>query len=96
MVAFHSNYAETARVLARWEDEAYSYNLVRTGDQSSYALVLSSKRVAALAETAITEALRLDVVEAPQRAMELLKKQESDGKSVLDKARATNLPNFRP
>ena len=96
MLAFHSNYAETARVIARWEDENYSYSLVRTGDQSSYALVLSSKRLAALAEVAITEALRLDVVEAPQRALELLKKQESDGRSVLNKARATNLPNFRP
>ena len=52
-IAFHSNFAEVAKVLARWEDPEYSYNLVRTGDQSSFAMVLYSKRLDALAQTAI-------------------------------------------
>ena len=46
-IAYHSNYGEVAKVLARWEDSEYSYNLVRTGDQSSFAMVLYSKRLEA-------------------------------------------------
>jgi hypothetical protein len=95
-IAYQSNYGETAQVLARWEDSEYSYNLVKAGNRLSYALVLYSKRVDALAQTAIAEAIRLDKIEAPQRAIELRKQQETDGRLALEKARSVNLPNFRP
>jgi len=95
-IAFHSNYAETAKVLARWEDPEYSYNLVRTGDQSSFALVLFSKRLDALAQTAITQAVQLDVKEAPQREIEKQKDQAEAARLVLEKARSANKPTFRP
>lgn len=65
-IAYHSNYGEVASVLARWENSEYSYNLIRTGDQASFALVLSSKRLDTLAQAAIAEARRLDDLEAPQ------------------------------
>src|ERR1700733_2920716 len=42
-IAYHSYYAETAPVIARWEDSEYSYNLVRAEDRSTFALVLYSK-----------------------------------------------------
>jgi len=95
-IAFHSNYAEAAKVLARWEDPEYSYNLVRTGDESSYAMVLYSKRLDAIAQTAMVEAVRLDEQEAPQREIDKQKDQEEADRLVREKARSLNKPNFRP
>jgi hypothetical protein len=95
-IAYHSNYAEAAPVLARWEDSEYSYDLVRTGDRASFALVLYSKRLEALARTAIVESARLDAEAAPQRELDKQKKRDDDERLALDKARSVNKPNFRP
>lgn len=95
-VPYHSYYGESATVLARWEDADYSYNLVPSADRSSFALVLFSKRMEVEAQAAIAEAVRLDVLEAPQRAVATKKKQEEDDRVSLDKARTANMPNFRP
>jgi hypothetical protein len=95
-IPYHSNYGEAAAVLARWEDADYSYNLVRTGDRSSFSLVLYSKRLEALAQTAIVEAVRLEAQEAPQREIERQKKRLDDENLLLEKARSTNKPNFQP
>lgn len=93
-VAYHSIYGEVAPVVARWEDSQSTYNLVQTGD--SFALVLYSKRLDALAQTAIVEAARLDTLEAPQREIDRQQKHDADGRLVLEKARSVNRPNFRP
>ena len=95
-IAYHSNYAEVAPVLARWEDSDYSYDLVRTGDGASFALILYSKRLEASALASIVEAARLDAEEAPQRELDKRKKRDNDDRLALDKARAVNKPNFRP
>ena len=95
-IAYHSNYAEVAPVLARWEDSQYSYNLVRSGYGDSFAMVMYSKRLDALAAAAIAEAARLDAAEAPERAIEAKRKQQDDDRLVLEKARSVNAPNFRP
>jgi hypothetical protein len=95
-IAYHSNYGEVAPVLARWENPEYSYNLIRTGDQGSYAVILSLKRLDGLAQAAIVEARRLDAAEAPQKAIDLKQKQEAESRVELDKARSVNVPNFRP
>ena len=95
-IAFHSNYAEVAPVLARWEDAEYSYDLVRTPNRSSFAMVLYSKRLDALAQAAISEAVRLDKQEAPQRELEKQEKRKEDDRLGLEKARSVNKPNFRP
>jgi hypothetical protein len=95
-IAYHSYYGDSAAGLARWEDSEYSYNLVRTGDRSSFALVLYSKRLDALAQAAMLEAVRLDALDAPQREIDKQKKQEDDDSLVLEKARSANKPNFRP
>jgi hypothetical protein len=95
-IAYHSNYAEVAKVLARWEDSEYSYNLVRTGDQSSFAMVLYSKRLDVMAQAAIVEAERLDLQEAPQREIEKQKDQAEAERLVSEKARSVNKPNFHP
>lgn len=95
-VAFRSNYAEVAPVIARWEDSQYSYNLVRSGYGDSFAMVMYSQRVDALALGAIAEAARLDAKEAPARAIEAEKKLQQDERVALQKARSVNAPNFRP
>ncbi|MEN6535416.1 MAG: hypothetical protein ABFD89_17255 [Bryobacteraceae bacterium] len=87
---------ETLDVLARWEDAQYSFSLVRFSRQPSFTLVAMSKRLDALARTAITEATRLDVQEAPQREIELQKKNEDESRQQQEKARLANKPNFRP
>jgi hypothetical protein len=93
-VAYHSIYGEVAPIVARWEDAQYAYNLVRTGD--SFALVLYSKRLDDLAQAAITEAVRLEAQEAPQRELDKQKKQDDEERLALEKARLVNKPNFRP
>ena len=95
-IPYHSNYAEAAAVLARWEDPEYSYNLVRSGDQSSFAMIMYSKRLQKLADASLVEALRLEAQAAPQKAIDLQKKQDEDSRLVLEKARSANMPNFRP
>lgn len=95
-IGYHSNYGEVAKVLARWEDSEYSYNLVRTGDQSSFAMILYSKRLDVLAQAAIAEAVRLDAQEAPAREIEKQKDRAEAERLVSEKARSENKPNFRP
>jgi len=95
-IAYHSIYGEAAPVIARWEDSQYSYNLVRTGDGSSFALILFSKAMNASAQTAINESVRLDALEAPQREIDQQSKHDADERLILEKARSENKPNFRP
>jgi hypothetical protein len=95
-IPYHSIYGEVAEVVARWEDNEYSYNLVESGDRSSFALILYSKRLQTLAEAAIVEAVRLDAQEAPQREVELQQKKEKESHLRLERARSVNKPNFRP
>ncbi len=95
-IAYHSTYGEIAPVIARWEDSQYAYNLVRSGDQTSFALILYSKRLDALAQAAINEAVRLDALEAPQREIEQQKRRDDEQRLSLEKARSANKANFRP
>lgn len=94
-IPYHSNYGEVAPVIARWENSEYSHSLVRTGNQSSFAMVMSWKRLDALAQEAIAESGRLDALEAPQNAIDLKTKQEADSRLMLEDARSLNIPNFR-
>ncbi|MEI9813636.1 MAG: hypothetical protein WDO18_13750 [Acidobacteriota bacterium] len=95
-IPYHSNYAETAAVLARWEDSKFSYDLVRTGDKASFVLVLYSKVLNPLAQAAIKEAVRLEVLMAPQRAKAAEQKRAEDDRLAMEKARVENKTNFRP
>jgi hypothetical protein len=95
-IAYQSNYGKVAPIVARLEDSEHSYNLVRTGDQTSFALILYSKHLDALAQAAIVEAARLDAQDAPRREIEKQKMREEEDRIVLEKARSLNKPNFRP
>jgi hypothetical protein len=95
-IAYHSNYSDVAAVLARWQDSEYSFDLVRTGDRSSFAMILYSKRLDAMAQVAIDEAVRLEKQEAPQRELEKQKIREEEERLTLEKARSVNKANFHP
>ena len=95
-IAYHSNYGESTPVLARWEDSEYSYNLIQTGNRSSFAMILYSKRLDGLAQAAIAESMRLDALDAPQNALTLQKARDDESRAKLEKTRSVNLPNFRP
>jgi hypothetical protein len=95
-IRLHSYFGEVAKVLARWEDTAYAYDLVRADNPSSFALVLYSKDADGLAQAAIQEASRMDALDAPRKAQEEESKRMEQGRLALEKIRAVNKPNFRP
>jgi hypothetical protein len=95
-VLYHSYYSEVSPVLARWENQEYCYNLIRANDRSSFAMVLYSKRLDGLAQSAIVEAVRLDAQEAPERETARAKQQEADNRAQQEKARTLNKSSFRP
>jgi hypothetical protein len=95
-IPYHPIYGEVAEVIARWEDTEYSYNLVESGDRSSFAMILYSKRLQTLAEAAIVDAVLLDAQEAPRREVELPQKKGEESRVLLKRARSVNKPNFRP
>ena len=53
-------YNDQERVIARWEDAQYSYNLYRSTNQPTFGMLIFSKRIDALAQIAIAGAMRLD------------------------------------
>ncbi len=87
---------ETVKVLARWEDSEWSYNLVRFKYETSFSLVAVSKRLHDEARAAIDESVRLDRQEAPQRALESRLKEEQNEQKQQEKSRLENKPGFRP
>lgn len=89
-------YDEKQKVLARWEDSRYSFNLVRPEYAPSFTMVVLSKPLDLLAQAAIVEAGRLDKQEAPQREVDRLKKIAEDRRVQQDKARLANKARFRP
>ncbi len=95
-ITFRSLDNDTAKVIARWEDPDYSFDLVRSSYQPVFAMVIYSKRLDAAARTAITESLRIEEQEAPQREAEHQKKQEEAYRVKEEKARLANKASFRP
>jgi hypothetical protein len=60
-------YNDHEKVIARWEDSQYSYDLYRSSNQPTFGLLVISKRLDLLAQTAIAKAIQLDNQGAPQR-----------------------------
>jgi hypothetical protein len=71
---------ETVDVMARWEDESWSFNLVRFKYETTFALVALSKRLHAQALVAVDEAVRRERLEAPQREREPKTKRSASSK----------------
>ena len=84
------------KVIARWEDSQYSLNLFHSRFQTTFGLVMHSKRLDALALAAIIESVRLDKQEAPRREIERQKKRDEETRSRQEAARLVNKAPFRP
>ena len=93
--SFHV-YNDSEKVIARWEDSQYSFNLFRSSYQPTFGMLVFSKSLDGVARAAIVEATRLDEQEAPQREIERQKKQDEDDRAAQEKARPGNKVNFRP
>jgi hypothetical protein len=87
---------ESVKVIARWEDSKWSFNLVRFKYEPSFTLIAFSKQLHVEARAAIDEAVRLDRLEAPQRAIERQNSEDEERRLLQEKARLANRPDFRP
>jgi hypothetical protein len=87
--------SESEKVLARWEDADYSYNLVHSF-MTSFSLIAESKSLKDPAQAAIAASRKLDLDEAPANALARSTQEASDEKLVLEKARIANKAGFRP
>jgi hypothetical protein len=78
--------------IASWEDSQSSFNLVQSSFSGAFELVIYSKRVTAEADAALAQVVKVDELEAPQRAVERQKK-EAD---AVELTRQKNQKSFRP
>jgi hypothetical protein len=94
-----STLAETlvdTKVIAHWDSAPASVTLVRGPFSRELQLILVSKALSTRARTAIREAARLDIIEAPRRELEQQKKDADDAAAASEKARTANKAAFRP
>jgi len=89
-------FGDEEKVIARWQDLQSSVNLIRSSSDELYGLILVSKRADGLAQEAMIEGARLDVVERPQKEIDLRKREAEVERANAVKARVVNLPAFRP
>ena len=89
-------FGDEEKVIARWQDLQSSVNLIRSSYDELYGLILVSKRVDGLAQEAMIEGARLDVVERPQKDIDRKKREAEVERANAEKARVVNLPAFRP
>jgi hypothetical protein len=87
---------DAGTVVGQWGDAENSVVLSRALYGSGFRLVVTSRQVAALADTAEAQALRLDEREAPQREMAREKKDAENSRLLQEKARLTNKAAFKP
>ena len=68
-VSFPTNpeYRGTEKVIARWEDSQYSFNLFRSSASNAFAIVMFDKRHDAQAGVSIAESVQMKQQEAPGR-----------------------------
>ena len=90
--AKYAEYVVRQTPVASWEDAQYSFNLTRSAFTDHLGLTIYSKRVNAVAELAIAEAVKIEEKEGPQKEADRLKKQTDD----LEAARQKNRKVFRP
>jgi len=93
-ISFPTNelYISTEKVIARWEDSDYSFNLFRSTVLNTFGLVMFSKPLDAQVRATIAAAIKLEGQENGQRETERQKKETGD----LEVARQKNRKTFRP
>jgi hypothetical protein len=80
------------KLLALWEDSAYSSSLVRSSYSEGFGLVILSKRLNAMAVADISGAVKLEEQQRPEKEAIQRKKEASD----LEAVRQKNRKLFRP
>ena len=90
--AANEPYTVRGKPVASWEDSQYSLNLVRSSFSTTFQLIIYSKRVNAEADAALAQTVKVDELEAPQKAIERQKK-EAD---AIELTRQKNQKSFRP
>jgi len=96
ILALSRVHADSDRIMAHWEDAQSSIDLFQPSYASTFGLVVLSKRLDALAQSASVEAASLDEQNAPRRAIDRRQKQEDDDHARQQKARLVNKAIFRP
>jgi hypothetical protein len=86
------SYRATEKVIARWEDSQYSFNLFRSSATNTYALVMYNKDLDAQAGVSIAKSVQLKKQEAPQKEAARAKKETDD----LEGERQRNIKMLRP
>jgi hypothetical protein len=87
-----AGFSNSDKTVASWEDSQYLFQLVRSPFTNRFGLVLFSKRLNALADLAIADAVTLEKQEKPQKDADLKKKEADD----LEAERLKNQKTFRP
>jgi hypothetical protein len=88
--------AEFGAPIAQWAGGDYSIGLYRSSFVAEFRVVVTSPRLAALAQTATSEAGRLDELEAPQREVARRLKEADETRTAQEKARLANKATFTP
>jgi hypothetical protein len=83
-------------VVAQWDNARSLVTLLRSTYSTQFQLVLISKTLNPLARAAITEARRLDALDAPQRERDRRTQAAAEAAATAEKARAVNKTAFRP
>lgn len=89
-------YADEEKVIARWEDSESAVTLLRTRYPAAVSVVVVSKRLTSLAQSAEVEAVRLDRLEAPGLEAARLQKEADETRVSAEKARPANKAIFKP
>jgi hypothetical protein len=89
-------YGDEEEIVARWQDSQYCFELIRSSYGTTFRLVGALKRLQAPEQAAITEAKRLDDLEAPQRDAARIANEKEVEQAKLEKSRLANKPKFRP
>jgi len=90
--AGNEQYELRQKPVASWEDSLYSFNLVRSSFSNAFQLVIYSKRVNADADAALAQVVKMDELEAPQKAVQRQKKEADE----VEVTRQKNQKSFRP
>jgi hypothetical protein len=90
--AGNEQYELRQKPVASWEDSQYSFNLVRSSFSKAFQLIIYSKRVTAEADAALAQVVKVDELDAPQKAVERQKKEADE----VELTRQKNQKSFRP
>jgi len=89
-------YGDADRLLATWTRPDYALTLFRVSYQNAFRLVVEATTLAARAQVARREAVRLDALEEPQREIARQREEAEAERSATEQAKRANLPAFRP